>query len=468
MADNWDKARRDAAPDTDWAVPGKKKLRIDDATHTRLAWDMVDRTGDLSDAERAEARARILRRAKDLGIDTADWTKALRHAAALSLTAMSLEVPAVPDHPNRMPFSGVLTRLDQPSDTPVGGAGGKRTIMSRQVAQAALPSLLGMGVDFKPSLDGHDEQRKIGTITAATIDGDALRIEGFLYCADFPEECRRIKAEKDALGFSMEIRAETVAEGDLLRIVGGTFTGAAVLYKNKAAYETTSLAAATAEEIAMTADELKALLGTTLGPLTDQVKAIGTELAALKAGGTALHANKEMRERIAPHAQRLRDCAASFEAAGIGLHSEHGHVRVLHHMAAHMEAAAARGETPYIYRDNDWAYRAAASPAAAAPPARIEDAPAFKALSDQLAVAVTKITDLQAAAFQAAAVPARKTASAESLHLLAKGGIKEAPAEPMSEHAVDKMLEAAGILSTDKRIAAKLQLARDGLLARQH
>src|SRR5487761_304301 len=101
MADNWDKARRDAAPDTDWAVPGKKKLRIDDATHTRLAWDMVDRTGDLSDAERAEARARILRRAKDLGIDTADWTKALRHAAALSLTAMSLEVPAVPDHPNR-------------------------------------------------------------------------------------------------------------------------------------------------------------------------------------------------------------------------------------------------------------------------------------------------------------------------------------------------------------------------------
>ena len=42
-----------------------------------------------------------------------------------------------------------------------------------------------MGVNFIPSLDGHDAKRKIGLITSADIVGNAIRIAGFVYAADF-------------------------------------------------------------------------------------------------------------------------------------------------------------------------------------------------------------------------------------------------------------------------------------------
>jgi hypothetical protein len=72
---HWDKAERESADPSDWAVPHKQKLRIDDAKHVKLAWDMVTRVKDLSDEERASARKRILAKAKKLGVETSGWTK---------------------------------------------------------------------------------------------------------------------------------------------------------------------------------------------------------------------------------------------------------------------------------------------------------------------------------------------------------------------------------------------------------
>ncbi len=67
--------QRDALAESDFAVPGKRELPIQDEHHVRLAWDMVDRTQGLTPAERQMARTRILRKAKDLGIDTKTWNK---------------------------------------------------------------------------------------------------------------------------------------------------------------------------------------------------------------------------------------------------------------------------------------------------------------------------------------------------------------------------------------------------------
>jgi hypothetical protein len=72
---------------------------------------------------------------------------------APSLQARSLDIPTN-GHPNKMPFSGVLTKLDQPSDTAPSGSGGKRIVLTKRAAEAALDTLLGMAVDFwslKPS-----------------------------------------------------------------------------------------------------------------------------------------------------------------------------------------------------------------------------------------------------------------------------------------------------------------------------
>jgi hypothetical protein len=71
---HWNKAEREGAPSSDWAVPGKKRLRMDDVKHVKLAWDMVSRTKGLTDEERATARRRILAKAHKLGMDTSGWT----------------------------------------------------------------------------------------------------------------------------------------------------------------------------------------------------------------------------------------------------------------------------------------------------------------------------------------------------------------------------------------------------------
>lgn len=66
-------AQRNAMPTSNFAVPGKRKLLIHDATHAKLAWDMVSRTHGLSSSERASARRRIKAKLHSLGIDTSSY-----------------------------------------------------------------------------------------------------------------------------------------------------------------------------------------------------------------------------------------------------------------------------------------------------------------------------------------------------------------------------------------------------------
>lgn len=236
---------RDSLPASAFAVPGKRKLLITDATHTKLAWDMVDRTGGLSDEEREHARSRILRRAKELGLDTSEWK--VKATMELMLDAMSLMVPPVQGHPNRHPFSGIVTRIGVPSDSPPGGSNGKCTILTADAVESAIPSLLGMGINYTRDLTGHDPQKKIGVITEASVQGNGLAIKGFFYAADFPDVVKDIVANRQSLGWSYELIVKpngAQVAGDYLVVKDFVFTGAAVLRKDAAAYRTTTLAAA--------------------------------------------------------------------------------------------------------------------------------------------------------------------------------------------------------------------------------
>jgi hypothetical protein len=193
----------------------------------------------------------------------------------LSLESMAIEMPAVFGHPNRVGFRGVLTLVDVASDRAPAGARGHRVMLTRRAAEAAIPSLLGMALDFSPRLDGHDTRRKIGVITGAEIVGREVAVSGFLYGRDFPEMVeeigkgishpplgggRRVRAGRGnsarahgnaatlgigatqaKLGMSYEI-ADAVVE-DVKATVWVlnrvTFTGAAVLRRDKAAYQAT-------------------------------------------------------------------------------------------------------------------------------------------------------------------------------------------------------------------------------------
>ncbi|HEY0309123.1 MAG TPA: hypothetical protein VGB94_13250, partial [Acidobacteriaceae bacterium] len=123
----------------------------------------------------------------------------------MQLEAMAVEFPAVHGHPNRMPFEGVLTLVDVASDKAPAGARGHRVVLTKRAAEAALPSLLGMAVDFNTGWDGHDARQKCGIITAAEIEGQRLLVSGYLFARDFPEmETQFRKSGPNSLGMSYE------------------------------------------------------------------------------------------------------------------------------------------------------------------------------------------------------------------------------------------------------------------------
>jgi hypothetical protein len=162
---------------------------------------------------------------------------------------MALDMPEVVGHPNRLPFEGCLTLLDVPSDKAPSGARGHRVILTREAAEAALPSLLGMAVDYKAGWDGHDARQKCGIITAARIEGRKLLVSGFMFGRDYPEFQRMCNGQEPMpakefgpLGMSYELADAHVADmrAPVWTLTRATFTGAAILLRDKAAYRGTS------------------------------------------------------------------------------------------------------------------------------------------------------------------------------------------------------------------------------------
>lgn len=165
----------------------------------------------------------------------------------MKLEAMALTMPRVAGHPNRVPFEGVLTVVDAASDRAPSGSRGHRVILTREAATTALPSLLGMAVDYRPGWDGHDARRKCGILTQADIEGSKpgskLCVSGYLFGRDFPEvEEQMRKGPPGSMGMSYELADAHVADmrASIWTLTRATFTGAAILLRDKAAYQLTS------------------------------------------------------------------------------------------------------------------------------------------------------------------------------------------------------------------------------------
>ena len=164
-----------------------------------------------------------------------------RDPRGMEMHAMAVEFPLVHGHPNRLPFEGVLTLVDIASDKAPSGARGHRVVLTRAAAELALPSLLGMAVDYKAGWDGHDARQKCGIITSAELDGRHLKVAGFLFCRDYPEIEQRLGIE-GSMGMSYELADAHVADmrAQVWTLTRATFTGAAILLREKAAYRGTS------------------------------------------------------------------------------------------------------------------------------------------------------------------------------------------------------------------------------------
>lgn len=405
-------------------------------------------------------------------------------AMVLRLQAMALEMPHVSGHPNRHPFSGVLTRVGKPSDSAPHGSNGKKILMTYGAAERALPSLLGMGVNLTTNLDGHDPKAKIGLITSAHIEGDALMIQGFIYAADFPTEALRIQMTQADLGFSFEAQRLMVesVDTDPLVITDCYFTGASILLKNTAAYQTTAIAAAAAEkkERDQMDAELRAALtdivAAGIKPVAD-AQAVATErLAAMEQSVASINqrveANAAIVAKVEPIAKGLEVQAAALE--GVGAQQAAEHFRV---MANTMRIDAARGVLPSgIHASQPQQHQGFSEP-----PPKMEDSDAFKALKAQMAQQVadreaadkiaadksasleTQIADLKAAALAAKPGPERKTMSPQITAVLAKAGIDN-PGEDtkLTVAQIDKALEG---MPMSQRMQVKGNMLRQNMVS---
>lgn len=160
------------------------------------------------------------------------------------------------EHPNMMPFKGVLTYFNRMSKEPPHGSNGLRVYIPTDVGMTALTSLKGMAVNYvQNNPTGHNPKSKVGVITDSylgeTQDDGAVPVivEGYVYALDFEEEAISIKASQSILGFSYETAQTQIVRSEIdgvpCAVVTslGYFTGASILYRDSASYGDTSLAA---------------------------------------------------------------------------------------------------------------------------------------------------------------------------------------------------------------------------------
>lgn len=160
--------------------------------------------------------------------------------------AVGLSAGASSNHPNELKITGVLTRLDEASTKAPNGSDGHRIYLSTAVAKKRLHTLVGMGLNYSPKLESHNQSKKVGVIKRAWIDGKDLCIEGVIWKHDFPESERDLKGRKD-LGMSMEIVSVSIEDqnASVWKIDDFYFSGGTILKKDAAAYyNTVAIAAA--------------------------------------------------------------------------------------------------------------------------------------------------------------------------------------------------------------------------------
>lgn len=332
----------------------------------------------------------------------------------IDIEALAVEMPRVGAHPNRVPFHGVLTHVDAASQRPPAGARGHRVLLTRAAAEAALPSLIGMALDYTPGLDGHDARRKVGIITAAEIIGRELRIAGYLFGRDFPELVREMKASRLGLSYELaDARVEDV-RAQVWRLTEVTFTGAAILRREKAAYSDTSI------------------------------------LIGIENTGETTKMDKQKTEQLIAVSQRMAEVAEALSATVATMQAQHEELSAkIERIVAAVETEAQRSQ----------------SEAEDALRARVAE---LEAANSDLATANAELIAKVTAGVTGEAPSGngkpetgnrRKTMPPIIGALLAKSGVEVA--DTMDAAALDASLTP---LSIEQRIAVKSQLAKAGLI----
>jgi hypothetical protein len=217
------------------------------------------------------------------------------------------------DHPNKLPFKGVLLTLDVASTKPPHGSRGHRIYVPKSVAEAHLDGLVGMAVNYdEDDLDSHETRHKVGIITKAWIKGNQVWVRGIIWKKDFPEAVGKLSGRRD-LGMSMELANVYVRDEneDVWHLAKFEFTGATILKKSAAAYYATELSATSDKKgTALAAIAAAASGKNRKGDIMSQTKAKGKVAAASNSGGGGVLLVQAMKgafsDAIAPLVTEMR------------------------------------------------------------------------------------------------------------------------------------------------------------------
>lgn len=111
-----------------------------------------------------------------------------------------------------------------------------------EAAYHALPSLIGMPVNYDTKFNKHNIKNKCGVVTKAYIDDNKLMIDGFLYARDYPDVIKRLQGT-ERFGFSFDAADAQIKDQrkTVWEMVEITFVGATLLLADSAAYKKTSI-----------------------------------------------------------------------------------------------------------------------------------------------------------------------------------------------------------------------------------
>jgi hypothetical protein len=148
---------------------------------------------------------------------------------------------------NYHPVRGVLFRIDEPSEAPPSVGTGKPLYVPRKVAEALLGKVNNLPLDADDSLSRHANEKIVGVMVKASIEGNDFIVEGHLWPWNNRAKVSLISANSRDLGMSMNAyakgRNETVDGIGVFWIDELELLGANILFHEKATYKKTRFAA---------------------------------------------------------------------------------------------------------------------------------------------------------------------------------------------------------------------------------
>lgn len=224
------------------------------------------------------------------------------------------------DNSNYHPVSGVLFRVDEPSEYAPSAGSDLPLYVSRTVAEEAINSVPGKPLDAHGTLNCHANENIVGVMTAAKISDNDFVVDGHLWPYNQKKSIENIIANKSGLGMSMNAKAlghKTEINGvPVFNITKLSILGANILYSNSATYNKTRILTANndqvqvkepeQEQIEMDSEQMRDIfagLQSTLDKVSDKIEENNGVVSVLSSQITSLQ--NEVSEIQAERKQHL-------------------------------------------------------------------------------------------------------------------------------------------------------------------